>query len=172
MRSGHKEVAETLACDINRRITDVLMHRWDNLAESGVKDIWTSIKAKKEYQYQQSDDHYDNPWPASATNQHGERTMLECKKMRNDVELYAIDDRLCQSCFRKNKEELALAHKRRNTNSWPSHQVRGGGVQSLVLPIQLRDETTTLLSCRHQKKPVRKTSPLDDHHHWSATELQ
>jgi hypothetical protein len=30
-----------------------------------------------------------------------------CKKMRNDVELCATNDRLCQQCYRKNEEELA-----------------------------------------------------------------
>jgi hypothetical protein len=34
-----------------------------------------------------------------------------CKKMRSDVELCATDDRLCQSCYRKNEENLQVLQR-------------------------------------------------------------
>jgi len=35
-----------------------------------------------------------------------------CKKVRNDVKLCATDDRLSQSCYRMNEEQLELAASR------------------------------------------------------------
>ena len=47
IRRGHTEAAETLASDINPRIAEVLCHRLDRLADSGVKEMLNAVKAKK-----------------------------------------------------------------------------------------------------------------------------
>ena len=41
----------------------------------------------------------------------------KCRKLSNDVELRACDDRLCESCYRKNEEELADNRHRANGNA-------------------------------------------------------
>jgi hypothetical protein len=41
----------------------------------------------------------------------------KCKKLRNDVELRASDDRWCEPCFQQNEEELAAIRHRTSANS-------------------------------------------------------
>jgi hypothetical protein len=78
---------------------------------------------------------------ASAATQHNmtKERCWKCKKMRNDVELCATDDRLCQSCFRKNEEELESAQRRRNTTVTTRSS---GQVGAIVRTTDINNSTT------------------------------
>ena len=47
LQQGHKVEADVLARNINLRIAIVLHHRLDTLADSGVKELWNTVKANK-----------------------------------------------------------------------------------------------------------------------------
>ena len=42
----------------------------------------------------------------------GKEKCWRCHKLRSDVDLRSTDDRLCEPCFRKNEEELAVVRRR------------------------------------------------------------
>jgi hypothetical protein len=47
IRQGKKEASEDLARKINLMIADVVHHRLDRLADSGVREMWNAVKIKK-----------------------------------------------------------------------------------------------------------------------------
>jgi len=91
-----------------------------------------------------------------------------CTKMRNDLELCATDDRLCQSCFRKNGEELKLAHKCHNTNVTTRSSGKVGAITRTTDSTKRWDDdaaeqSTSKEVCQEDVSTGRSPSPLIGH---------
>ena len=79
----------------------------------------------------------------------------KCKKLRNGVELCATDDRLCQSCFRKNEEELEslTAQRRHNTTATTRSSGQVAAMVRTADPTTRRDDNVAEPSTSKETRP-------------------